>query len=342
MDRRNPRRDEEMRPAARRRPSREEIEEARRRREARRRQKNAPPPPPRTEEQGHTVRAWTRSAPSDPRRGSEVAPRPPRPEKRPRTDAVRREAPREAKVRPPRKKISMRVRVLAGLFGGLVLFSVLSLTVLFPINEISVSGESHYTDEQIIKESGLLTGQNIFLSGKGSDALVEKSLPYIKDAVVHKQLLSGKVTIEVTETAAHLCTKHDGKWIVLDAQGKVLESPDNPPEGVTVLSGLSIDKAEPGETVAFFEESKAKALWELCEVLSLNQVQGVTLIDLDDSLDTKIKYQNRITIRLGIPTELDTKIRYAMTVIREDIKSDAKGILDTSSAKNYTFKEDFS
>ena len=50
---------------------------------------------------------------------------------------------------------------------------ILSLTVLFPINNITAKGSSKYTAEQIISSSGIKTGDNLFISSVKADDLRE-------------------------------------------------------------------------------------------------------------------------------------------------------------------------
>lgn len=330
-----------------RRPSQKELEAARKERERRQKEKlsrAAPRPVDRREQ--------TRRSGGDPKRPMRQAER--SAVRRPETGvpAGRREErvprPKSASARPrvpeesgkPRRALPMWTRVLLVLVGVLVLFGTLSLTVLFPITNIEVVGKIRYKPEEIVQESGIITGQNFFLSGKDSDVRIEKGLPYVKDAVVRKKLFS-TVVIEVTEAVPCVCVKNEKQWNVLDADGKVLEKVDKPPTGVILLSGISVDKAELGETVIFFEEGKEKTLWNLYGVLSTNQVQGITQINLNDPYDVRILYRDRIEVQLGIPSELDTKVRHAMRVIRGELSETDQGMLDISGGKYPTFSPSY-
>ena len=344
MDRR-----ESNRPPARRdesggrRPSQKELEAARKERERRRKEKlsRAAPPPDDTRERGRQSGREQKRPParqterSATRRPVTVAPVKRKEERAPRPKPVPTPPKMQEKPKEPRRPLPTGVRVLFVLVGLLAILGTLSLTVLFPITAVGVVGESRYETEKIVEESGIVTGQNLFLSGKDSAVRIQKELPYIKGAVVRKKLFS-TVVIEVTEAVPYVCIKNENQWHVLDTDGKVLEKVDKPPKGMIQLSGISVDKAELGETIVFFEEGKARALWDLQQVLSTNQVQGITRIDLEDALDVCILYQNRLEIRLGIPSELDVKVRHVMTVIREEMSETDRGRVDISGGKRVT------
>ena len=56
--------------------------------------------------------------------------------------------------------------------------AVLSLTVLFPIKQITAKGSEKYTSEQIVALSGINIGDNLFMSKVKTETIREK-LPYI-------------------------------------------------------------------------------------------------------------------------------------------------------------------
>ena len=65
-----------------------------------------------------------------------------------------------------------------------------------------------------------------------------------------------------------------------------------------------------------------------------NGYQGITEIDATNMADISFTYENRIKVKLGIPEDLDYKIRTAMIIINDKIDSattvKTAGVLDVS------------
>ena len=75
----------------------------------------------------------------------------------------------------------------------------LSLTVLFKISTIEVTGTSRYSVEDIIKESGISEGNNLFLINKDYAVQnIKEKLPYIGEVTISRKL-PGTVSISVSD-----------------------------------------------------------------------------------------------------------------------------------------------
>jgi hypothetical protein len=77
-----------------------------------------------------------------------------------------------------------------------------------------------------------------------------------------------------------------------------------------------------------------------------NGYQGITEIDATDMANISFTYDNRVKVKLGIPEDLDYKVRTAMTIINENLDKNQTGtitgILDVSrcnSTKRSYFNE---
>ena len=82
---------------------------------------------------------------------------------------------RKRKLR--QRKIRRRRIITALVFFGILLIAVgviLSLTVLFPIEQIKVSGSEKYTADEVAPACGIKTGDNLFMSSADEEELKEK------------------------------------------------------------------------------------------------------------------------------------------------------------------------
>ena len=263
-----------------------------------------------------------------------------RPIRRPDEEDDRPVPPKKAGTGKKRKALPMRTKILLAGTGTFAILAVLIFTLLFQVKQVRVEGETRYGEEEVLAASGIEMDENLLLAGRDSAALIQKGLPYVREAVIRKELPSTLV-IEISETAPFYCMEQERKWYILDAELKLLESADKRPKKLVVLKGLLFDEAELGEKAAFFEAAKVKALEELGQIFLANEITGITVIDIENSLDVRLKYEDRLVIKLGIPNELEIKVRYAMAVIREKLDVKDRGMIDISGGKNATYNRNY-
>ena len=75
----------------------------------------------------------------------------------PRDEFLKKRAERQRKIRKRRLKLMLLLFVVAALCTGVVL----SLTVLFPIKDITATGSKIYTEKEIVKYSGISLEDNL-------------------------------------------------------------------------------------------------------------------------------------------------------------------------------------
>ncbi len=205
----------------------------------------------------------------------------------------------------------------------LVVAVVLSLTVFFKISEITVSGKSPYTDEQIIEASGIALGENVIRCDTDSvSGSLAKKLPYIGSAEV-KRSLSGKVTITVETTAPMWSVINGETAMLIDSQGKLLEigAPEIALEA-TIIQGVTVSTAVLGETVEFSDDvpfSFVKEIGDAMQAAGLDKITTLNLIDVDY---IQALYDGRLTIIIGTVDNLDKKLALTAKVIERENEID--------------------
>lgn len=248
-----------------------------------------------------------------------------------RTAATRRRP--SARVNPRRRKLRMALLYTLMILSVLGVAIALSLTVLFKIDTIEIAGESRYDQTQIMELSGVRSGQNLFLcKAKEGAAAIEKALPYIQSAQISRKIPS-KILITVTEAVPAGSVEYNGRYLVLSSLGKVLELTDKPAEGLPIIRGLQLTSAELGELVSYREDNVRQTLESITESISRHGLKGIQEIDLTQPTNPTLNYENRITIKLGQPIDLDLKIRTAIEILTKNLEGTDKGVLDVSLAK---------
>lgn len=264
-----------------------------------------------------------------------------KPDTRPETERARHaESSRAPRVRQKKRKRKLRIFYVLLFLIVLGAAVTLSLTVLFQIHSIQVTGTSRYSQEQIISACGIQTGENLFLAKtKKAEAAIEQKLPYIGNVKVSRKL-PAEISIQVESAPVAGAVETNGSYILLTASGKVLEQTKSPPEKCTMIVGLALSSATPGKQ-AVYKEASSKALYEqLAAAIKNNSLASVTKIDISDPYRILMVYDGRITMNLGSSADLDYKIRFGKTILdgknaegEDNIGKEEKGVLNLSSAK---------
>lgn len=115
------------------------------------------------------------------------------------------------------------------------------VTTQFSVTNVTVEGNTHYTDEQIkemILPGGVLDN-SLFLSLKYRNKEM-KDIPFVETMDV--EIISRHaIRINVYEKALAGCISYLGNYMYFDRDGVVVESSDELTEGVPQIKGLSFD-----------------------------------------------------------------------------------------------------
>ena len=126
----------------------------------------------------------------------------------------------------------------------------------FKINGIAVVGNKEVSDEEILALSELETGDDLFdVHPWFVQRKIKKNL-YIESVNVNRKL-PNKVEIIVTERTGKAQFSVDGKYVVTDNEGMVLEIADQEQE-VTLVENIKVSEAKPKKTI----EVENPTVWE--------------------------------------------------------------------------------
>ncbi len=246
----------------------------------------------------------------------------------PAADGAAKRAQARAKRRRRRLCIFYIVTFLLVLSAG----AFLALKVFFKVNSIKVEGTSCYTIEQIKKSSGLKTGENLILADtRKAETDICKKLPYIGTVKVSRRFPE-EIVIKVTAAVARGAIQSGGKYILVSADGKVLEVSGKLPANSALIKGIDVMSAKAGEKVGIKDASKLEILKNILKVLDEQKLTKITSLDFSKTDKICIVYDSRVTINLGVPSDIDYKIRFAKNILENKIQSNEKGTLDMSTA----------
>ena len=220
------------------------------------------------------------------------------------------------KKRKARQRRIRKRRMIIGFSLFLILLAVvgiiLSLTVLFPIKNITAKGSERYTAEQIISSSGIKLGDNLFVSSVKTDALREK-LPYIQRVKI-KRTLPDSIAITVKDAVPYACHFTEGKYYTVSREGYVLEITEEKPESLLEIRSDGV-KYTLGKAVSFSSEKSAELITEIGEFA---EEYGVSLncIDVTDELNITLKAEKRFIVSFGTSNYLENKFAHLSGMIK--------------------------
>lgn len=246
------------------------------------------------------------------------------------------------------------------------IFVILSMTVLFKIDTVVITGASDYTTDEILTACEIQGGENLIrTSMKKSAEKIESRLIYVEKAELKRKFPS-TLEINITPAVETVSAEYNGKFCLLSAGGKILDITDAPvPETIViygaqpqkVLEDWEIEAAQTaastaaetetsgsettaasaddedipspviGEKFACADEYRTEIFYLLLETASSSFSEKTNHYDMTDYINISCLYDNRIKIVFGSTAEFDYKIKLAENIITTKIGEETEGTL---------------
>lgn len=208
------------------------------------------------------------------------------------------------------------------------IFILLSTTVFFNVEHITVEGASNYTAEEIIEASGIKAGDNLVRTSTDKCAeQIESRLVYIEKAKVTRAFPNTMViNVEASIPAANfICDEYT---LLISGGGKVLDKLQEQKAGLLNFVGTDpMPELIPGAQFQSEDEHKDNAVKKLMEYFSENDSEHITLVDVTDRSEISYTYDGRITVKLGSINDIDYKMSFSEEIIKTKIGEKTEGIL---------------
>lgn len=235
-----------------------------------------------------------------------------------------------------RKRRRKRNRALYYILALIVIVAagaILSTTVFFQIETITVEGTQRYTAEQIAQYGGVQIGDNLF----------RINLDQIEEQAVEgcTTLDSIQVRRSLPNTLVFICQEAEAKYgilggdqiYILSSAGRIIDITqrlDSYPD-LVLLSGPDVTGLNIGD---FLEQDSFNSLTSALNAASAAGIDGIRGAAMD-GVEVSLNYQDRVTIRLGNVLDLDYKFQLVEAVLFPDdgepgIGSSEAGVLDAS------------
>ena len=226
-----------------------------------------------------------------------------------------------------RKQIRIkRILISSAIFAAVLIIGViLSLTVLFKTEKIEVEGDIYYDKDQIISFSNVAPQQNIFIGSWNSTPKdIVNNLPYVEDAKISFSI-PDTITIKVTNAVPTYAVKDGSTYLIVSSKGRILETEGNKTEDLVELKCGEIKNKKKGEYIDLGGDSVYEILHSVAKSFADNGIDKVTGFDITSLSEITINYDNRIDINIGLPEDIDYKIKTAFTIINEKLDPNKTG-----------------
>lgn len=232
------------------------------------------------------------------------------PNRKKREEEAKKRAERELREKKRKRRSGSNIvyYIMFALLAAII-FSVLSVTVLFNTEKIVIEGESDYSDEQIIAASGL----------KGDENLVRLSLAGIPEKMLDKLVTLDSVTIEkvfpssirikVTRSVPMASFRYANQNYIISHIGRVMYIDTRNTDCMQVIGYKPADTVIVGGFIKAEDEEQDKMVKDISAALEKANITDITLLDITDNLSVKLIYDDRVEINLGPILQLDEKMR---------------------------------
>lgn len=250
-----------------------------------------------------------------------------------------------------RRKRRLRNRRIALVVSAVVLVMLIGVGVLLAVldvKDITVEGETRYSDEEIIEESGLAIGQDLLSVNKqeAHDRLI-KAFPYLDTVEIDNASFS-KLRITVTEVKVMAAVQVGEEYILMGVNKRALErvSADKVPEGLIRIQGATLNSEKLGEDL--LDERS----WRICDKLIRSAQQtglaGMTTIDITQKSNISIWLNQRLQVLFGGENQLESQmigLTQALPTLYKNEGEEVEGRYDMTNYANLkggvlTYKSD--
>lgn len=210
----------------------------------------------------------------------------------------------------------------------------LCLTMLFNVDRVKIEGNTLYEEMDLIKTSGIEKGENLF---EVDTAYAEDKLysvySYIEEVEV-KRSFPNSVTIKITEAVPFSVVEEADGYTLVSTGGKVLERGlEEVPHGMLSVRGIS--------TVTNSEDNTKRKdlMMRIIGTMQELKMEDYVFLDLTDTLEITMIYDNRVRVKLGNELELEYKLQFVDSVISEKLPKVGYQLVDASVPGKIMTKE---
>lgn len=183
------------------------------------------------------------------------------------------------------------------------------------VKEILVEGDTRYTDEEIIKASGLYVGQSLLSVNKvqAHDALTA-TFPYLNTIEVSNASFY-TLRIRLTEVPVMAAVEVEDGWMILGDNNRAMElvTADKIPAGTVCIRGASFEEKVVGKSL--LDERSLRICRSLLEASRQYGLSNMTTIDVSVKTKISILLNEQMQVVLGTETNLSNQVKALVDIL---------------------------
>jgi len=226
------------------------------------------------------------------------------------------------------------------MFFLVIVAVIFVMSVFFRVSDIQVRGNTHYTDEEIIRAIDIEEGDNLFFFDRfAALSRVFAKLPYIDEVTVERSL-PNRVIITVTESQAlAYIVLGEEKWTI-DHNCKVLgKANEDELAGLIPILGISPGTLMIGEPLET-SDGDERIVTYIAEVLdqleARNLYRRVGRVDFSNPKQVEFTLDDKYTVRLGSDSDVEYKFGMLISALSQLLEGDV-GIINVSDGNTAHF-----
>ena len=248
------------------------------------------------------------------------------------------------KKKPQKKKKNKKIRrkVIAVISLIVIILGILVLILfsgLFNIKKITVINNSKITTEEIINNSNLVVGNNMFKTLNTTIRENIKTNPYIEDVKITKKL-DGEVILDIKERIPTYMIQRESEYIYINNQGYILEISQTP-LNLPIIKGNKTQELTPGARLEVDDLKKLDTAIQIMEAAKSNGIKEIiTTIDITDvnNFILEIPSESK-TVQFGDETDINVKILWISALIEKEKGIAGEIVLNVPDIKKVYFRE---
>ena len=170
---------------------------------------------------------------------------------------------RERKRKRSKLSLLLKLLITVAVLAGLYFFASSSY---FNVTSFEVSGNSYYTEEEILIMGGCQTGGNIFWGSDVGQIRERLERDAYMEKVKIRRALPNTIKIELTERKQVAAVVYDDNYAVIDEDGLVLRKSSVAPH-LPLIQGLTISRLEVGQKLEVEESVRLRQVMEIVKVM---------------------------------------------------------------------------
>lgn len=243
------------------------------------------------------------------------------------------------KITQKKRKSRKIVTILSLIIIVTIIIVLILFSDLFNITKITVVNNSKVTEEEIIQNSGLKIGNNMFKTLKVTSKTKIKNNPYIEDVKISKKL-NGEIIIDVKERTVTYMLQKEDEYVYINNQGYILEKSDEKLE-IPIIIGYSTTEFVEGNRINVEDLKKLGVVIELMGVAKNNGINKIiTTVDISDENNyiLEIPSEGKI-VQFGDKTNINVKILWIVDLISREKGIEGEIVLNVPDIKKVYFRE---